>query len=74
MPVESWIQHSRLKEFLYDWQTVIAGVLALLAAFGTVVATMIIARRQTIIARNLLIVWITTIPPLAQTRGSRQAL
>lgn len=32
---------------LFDhWQTVIAGVFALLAAFGTVVATMIIARRQ----------------------------
>ncbi len=32
---------------LFDhWQTVIAGVLAFVAGFGTVVATMIIARRQ----------------------------
>ena len=25
MPLESWIQHSGVNEFLYDWQTVIAG-------------------------------------------------
>ena len=31
MPLESWIQHSRVDEFLYDWQTLIAGVLALVA-------------------------------------------
>jgi hypothetical protein len=31
---------------LDHWQTVVAGFLALLAAFGTVVATMIITRRQ----------------------------
>jgi hypothetical protein len=38
MPLESWIQHSRVNEFLYDWQTVIAGVLAFAAGVGTVVA------------------------------------
>ena len=46
MPLESWIQHSRVNEFLYDWQTAIAGILALAAGLLTVVVTMIIARRQ----------------------------
>jgi hypothetical protein len=32
MPLENWIPHSRVDEFLYDWQTIIAGVLALAAA------------------------------------------
>lgn len=32
MPLESWIQHSRVNEFLYDWQTFIAGIFALAAA------------------------------------------
>jgi hypothetical protein len=52
MPLESWIQHSRVNEFLYDWQTVIAGVLALVAAFGTVLGTMIIANRQIAASRE----------------------
>jgi hypothetical protein len=52
MPMEDWIQHSTVARFLYDWQTVIAGVLALLAAFGTIVATMIIARRQIAASRE----------------------
>ena len=52
MPLENWIQHSRVDQFLYDWQTVIAGVLALLAGFGTVVATMIIANRQIAASRE----------------------
>ncbi len=38
MPLEVWIQHSRVDQFLYDWQTVIAGVLAFAAGVGTVVA------------------------------------
>jgi hypothetical protein len=46
MPLEGWVQHSRVDQFLYDWQTLIAGVLAFVAGFGTVVATMIIARSQ----------------------------
>jgi hypothetical protein len=37
MPLESWIQHSRVNEFLYDWQTVIAGLAALVAAFIAVI-------------------------------------
>ena len=32
MPLEGWIQHSRVDQFLYDWQTIIAGLAALLAA------------------------------------------
>ena len=32
MGMEDWIQHSTVARFLYDWQTLIAGVLALLAA------------------------------------------
>jgi hypothetical protein len=39
-------------QFLYDWQTLIAGVLALLAGFGTVAATIMIARRQIAAARE----------------------
>ena len=52
MPVEGWIQHSRVNEFLYDWQTFIAGVFALLAAFGTVVVTMIIANKRVTASRK----------------------
>jgi hypothetical protein len=32
VPLEGWIPHSRVDQFLYDWQTVIAGLAALLAA------------------------------------------
>jgi hypothetical protein len=46
MPIEDWVQHSRVDRFFYDWQTVIAGVFALAAGILTVVVTMIIARRQ----------------------------
>jgi hypothetical protein len=38
MPLEDWVLHSRLDRFLYDWQTVIAGVFALAAGIGTVAA------------------------------------
>jgi hypothetical protein len=38
MPLEDWVRHSRHDMFLYDWQTLIAGVLALLAGIGTVAA------------------------------------
>jgi hypothetical protein len=37
---------------LDHWQTLFAGVLALVAAFGTVAATMIIARRQIVASRE----------------------
>ena len=40
MPLESWIQHSGVNEFLYDWQTVIAGFVALVAALITVWVTL----------------------------------
>ena len=43
MPLEVWIQHSRVDQFLYDWQTVIAGGLALLAG---VIAVCVDAERH----------------------------
>jgi hypothetical protein len=36
MPLEDWVRHSRHDMFLYDWQTLIAGVLALIAGLITV--------------------------------------
>jgi hypothetical protein len=39
-------------DLLDHWQTIIAGVLAFAAGFGTVVATMIIARRQIAASRE----------------------
>jgi hypothetical protein len=42
----------KLAQVFYDWQTLIAGVLAFAAGFGTVVATMIIACRQIKAARE----------------------
>jgi hypothetical protein len=52
MSIEGWIQRWKLAQVLYDWQTLIAGVLALLAGFGTVAATMFIARRQIAASRE----------------------
>jgi hypothetical protein len=52
MSIEGWIQRWKLAQVFYDWQTLIAGVLALLAGFGTVAATMIIARRQITASRE----------------------
>jgi hypothetical protein len=46
------IHRWNLPQFLYNWQTLIAGVLAFAAGFGTVVATMIMARRQIKAARE----------------------
>jgi hypothetical protein len=45
MPLESWIQHSRVNEFLYDWQNLIAGFVALVAALITVWVTLSVERR-----------------------------
>jgi hypothetical protein len=39
MPIEDWVHHWIAARFLYDWQTLIAGVLAVLAAAGTILAT-----------------------------------
>src|ERR1700722_18245726 len=39
MPLEDWIQHCKVAKFFYDWQTIIARALSLLAAFLTVRAT-----------------------------------
>ena len=52
MSIEGWIQRWKLAQVFYDWQTLIAGILALLAGFGTVAATMIIARRQIAASRE----------------------
>jgi len=39
MPSEDWIQHCIAARFLYDWQTLVAGLLAVLAAWRTIRAT-----------------------------------
>jgi hypothetical protein len=52
MPLEDWVRHSRHDMFLYDWQTLIAGGLALLAGFGTVWMTRHIADRQIAASRE----------------------
>src|SRR5271156_3076793 len=44
MPLEDWVQHSAHDRFLYDWQTLIAGVLAVGA--GTIWATIRSANRE----------------------------
>jgi hypothetical protein len=46
MPSEDWIQHWKVAQFLYDWQTLIAGALAVLAAAGTIWATIKSANRE----------------------------
>ena len=46
MPLENWIQHCKVAEFLYDWQTFIAGTFAVLAAAGTIWATIRAANRE----------------------------
>ena len=46
MPSEDWIQHWKVAQFLYDWQTLIAGVLAVLAAWRTIRATTQSADRE----------------------------
>jgi hypothetical protein len=46
MPLEDWIQHSKVNQFLYDWQTLIAGILAIFAAAGTIWATIRSAGRE----------------------------
>jgi hypothetical protein len=46
MPLEDWIQHSRMNQFLYDWQTLIAGILAVFAAVGTIWTTISSANRE----------------------------
>jgi hypothetical protein len=46
MPSEDWIQHSIVARVLYDWQTLIAGLLAVLAAWRTIWATTKSADRE----------------------------
>jgi len=46
MPLEDWAQHWAIAKFLYDWQTLIAGLLAVLAAWRTIRATTKSADRE----------------------------
>jgi hypothetical protein len=46
VPLENWIQHCKVAQFLYDWQTIIAGFAALLAAAIAVLGTERYARRK----------------------------
>jgi hypothetical protein len=46
MPLEGWIQDYAVARFLYDWQTLVAGVLAVLAAWRTIRATVESANRE----------------------------
>jgi hypothetical protein len=52
MSIESWIQRWKLAQFLWDWQTLIAGALAVLAAIGTIWATRSAANRQITASRE----------------------
>jgi hypothetical protein len=52
IPVDAPWHFTTWLDLLDHWQTGIAGVLALVAAFGTVAATMIIARRQIAASRE----------------------
>jgi hypothetical protein len=46
MPLENWVHHSALWPFLYDWQTLLAGLLALGAALWTISVTRSAANSQ----------------------------
>jgi hypothetical protein len=46
LPLENWVHHSALWPFLYDWQTLLAGIFALGAAALTVLGTFTSANRQ----------------------------
>ena len=46
MPLENWIQHSRVDEFLYNWQSLAAGLVALGAAIVAVGGAEWFARRK----------------------------
>ena len=45
MPLEGWIRHCPVAQFFYDWQTIIAGLAALLAAIITVWVTLRVEQR-----------------------------
>jgi hypothetical protein len=46
MPNEDWIQHWKVAQFLHDWQTLIAGLFAVAAAWRTIRATVRSADRE----------------------------
>jgi hypothetical protein len=51
MPLEDWVQHWAVAKFLYDWQTLIAGVFAVGAAVVTIWATIRSANREIFASR-----------------------
>jgi hypothetical protein len=69
LPLETWIQHSRHDQFLYDWQTLIAGVLAIVAAAVTIWATIRSANREVDVAQEQ----IETTLRLERERSAREA-
>jgi hypothetical protein len=76
MPIEEWIKNYVVAKFLYDWQTLVAGFLAVLAALGTIRATIRAADReiaagkeQTAVAQKQ----IETTVGLARTRAEDEA-
>jgi hypothetical protein len=76
MPSEDWIQHGMVARFLYDWQTLIAGVLAVLAAWRTIRATTKSADREVDASQAQIAVakqQIETTIDLAQTRDAGEA-
>ena len=75
MPLEDWILHCTVARFFYDWQRLAAGLLAVLAAGGTIWATMRSAGReiaasqaQTAVAQKQ----ITTTLRLERRRAARE--
>ena len=46
MPLESWVHHSAGWAFLYDWQTLLAGLIAIAAAGIAVGGAEFFARRR----------------------------
>ncbi len=76
MPMEDWIQHSIAARFLYDWQTLVAGFLAVLAALGTIRATIKSANREIAASKEQTAVaqkQIETTVHLARTRAEDEA-
>ena len=46
MSIEGWIQRWKVAQVFYDWQTLVAGVLAVLAAGATIWSTIRSANRE----------------------------
>ena len=70
MPIEDWVQRWAAAKFLYDWQTFIAGVFAVGAAVGTILATVWSANREIKASQEQT----TTTVQLAQMRDFKRSL